>query len=140
MNSFAAYGYSIVALVLYGVIAQVLNAMTGIKKGSLNMQPGESHAADYANPAYRLDRTYMNSVENLVILVTLVVAAVLAGANPLWTNIFASVALLARIAGNVMYLRAIGKGYGGIRTQMAIAQAICMLGLAVLALIGVFFK
>ena len=138
MDDFAAYGHALAAVVLYAVIAQVMNAATGIRKGNDNLVPGASHPVDYAHGGYRLDRSYMNTVENLAFFFALVGAAILAGANPLWTNIFASVGLIARIAANVVYLRGIGKGYGGLRTQIIIVHSIANLGLAVITLVAVF--
>jgi uncharacterized MAPEG superfamily protein len=138
MENFAAYGHAITAVVIYAMVAQVLNAMTGIAKGSNKMVPGASYVADYADKNYRLDRTYMNSVEMLVFTGALIFAAILAGASPFWTNIFASIALLLRLVMNVIYMRGIGDGYGGIRTMMAIGQSLCNLGLAVIAILAVF--
>lgn len=138
MEDFAAYGHALVSVVLYAVIAQGLNAATGIRKGNDALAPGASHPADYAHTGYRLDRTYMNTVEMLAFYAALVGAAILAGANPLWTNIFASAGLVLRVAANIVYLRGIGQAYGGLRTILMIAHSIANLGLAVLALVALF--
>ena len=65
MQDFASYGWALAAVALYGVMAQVLNAATGIRKGKLKMVPGAHHEPDFNNPAYRLDRAYMNSIETI---------------------------------------------------------------------------
>ena len=138
MEAFADYGHALLSVALYALIAQVLNALTGIRKGSLNLQPGETLIADYEDPSYRLDRTYMNSIEMIGFYIALVFAAVLAGASPFWVNLFATLGVLFRIATNVIYLRKIGAGYGGLRTMMVIGASICNIGLFVLVLVAVF--
>ena len=138
MEPFAPYGHALVSVALYGLVVQVLNALTGIRKGSENLEPGAGYEADYDNPSYRLDRTYMNSIEMMVFYVALVFAAVLAGANPFMVNLFATLGVILRIAINVVYLRGIGKAYGGLRTMLVIAASVCNLGLFILVLTAVF--
>ena len=138
MENYANYSYAILFVVIYAVIAQVLNAATGISKGGANLAPGASHEPSYDNAAYRLDRTYLNTIEMGVLYFALVGAAILAGANPFWTNLLAGLGLVFRVLANVVYLRGIGKPYGGIRTQILILASICNLGLAALALIAIF--
>ena len=82
MDVFAEYGHAIASVVIYAVIAQVLNAATGIRKGSDNLVPGDTQDAKYDSSAYRLDRTYMNTIEMMPFYIALVGAAILAGANP----------------------------------------------------------
>lgn len=138
MEQFAAYGHALVSLVLFGLMTQILNAMTGIRKGSLNMGPGEIYKTDYSDESYRLDRAYMNSVETIGFYAVLVIAAILAGASPFWVNLLAVLGLLLRIGQNVSMIRGIGKAYGGVRTQMAIASSVVNLVLAILAIWAVF--
>ncbi len=137
MEHFSVYTYAILSVVIYAVIAQVLNAATGIRKGGADLVPGASHEQSYDNPAYRLDRTYLNTIEMGVFYFALVGAAILTGANPFWTNLLAGLGLLFRILANIVYLRGIGKTYGGLRTQILILASLCNLGLALLALIAV---
>lgn len=138
MDQFAAYGHAIASVVIWAVMAQILNAATGIRKGAANLAPGDTHKADYENAAYRLDRAYMNTVETLAFYAAIVVAAVLAGANPFWINLLATWALVLRIAANVVYLRGIGQAYGGLRTQMMIGVSLCNILMAVLAVAALF--
>ena len=137
MEQFADYGHALLALVIMAVLAQVLNAMTGIKKGKNKMIPGEGYTPDLSNPGYLLDRAYMNGVENLGIVAVVVFAAILAGAAPLWVNILASVILIARLAFTGIYMRGMGGGYGGLRTGMAVLSSIGVMGLAILTLFSV---
>lgn len=138
MDQLSAYGHAIVAVVLYAVVANILNAATGIRKGSLNLAPGATVDPDYASRDWRLDRTYMNAVEMLTFYAAITFAAILAGANPFWVNLLASIGLLTRLATCVIYLQGIGAGYGGIRTIMAIIASIANVGMAILALAAVF--
>ncbi len=132
MDDISNYTYAIVSVVIYAVIAQILNAATGIRKGGADIAPGGTHQQKYDNFDYRLDRTYMNTIEMGVFFFALVGAAVLAEANPFWTNLLASLGLAFRILANMVYLRGIGKPYGGLRTQILILASICNLGLALL--------
>lgn len=138
MDQFANYGHAILSVALYAVLAQVLNAMTGIKKGAKNMAPGQPHDADYDDPAYRLDRAYMNSVEILGIFAAITFAAVLAGANAFWVNIFASAVLVFRLIYTFAYFRKLGAPYGGLRTMLAVLSALAMIAIAVLTAVAVF--
>ena len=138
MEQYAVYSYAIVSVIVYAVIAQVLNAASGISKGNADLEPGASHAQSYDNTAYRLDRTYMNTIEMGVFYFALVGAAILSGANPFWTNLLAALGVVFRILANIVYMRGIGKKYGGLRTQILILASLCNLGLALLALIAVF--
>ena len=138
MDQFAQYGLAIASVVIYAVIAQILNAATGIRKGAVDLAPGGSHGADYGDPAYRLDRTYMNTIEMLVFYAAIVFAAILAGASPLWINLLATAGMILRVAANVVYLRGIGAPYGGLRTRIIIAASLCNLAMAVLAFVAVF--
>lgn len=132
MQDFASYGWALAAVALYAVMTQVLNAATGIRKGKLKMVPGAHHEPDFNNPAYRLDRTYMNSVEMMVFYTALVLTAIMAGASPLWVNLFAVAGLLLRITANILYLRGIGGQYGGLRTGLIIGASAVNICLALL--------
>ncbi len=132
MQDFASYGWALAAVALYGVMVQVLNAATGIKKGALKMVPGANHLPDFSNPAYRLDRAYLNSIEMMVFYTALVLTAIMAGADPLFVNSLAVIGLLLRFAANVLYLRGVGGHYGGVRTGLNIAAAVVNILLALL--------
>lgn len=138
MEQVTPYGHAIVSVVIVAAMAQLLNAATGIRKDRLGMQPGETYAADYGNPAYRLDRAYLSTLETTGFYAVLVFAAILAGANPLWTNVFAALGMAFRVVANLVYIRGVGKGYGGIRTNLLIGMSLCHLGLAVLTVMAVF--
>jgi len=138
MEQFAAYGHALVSVALYAVVANVLNAATGINKGKLNLTPGDLPKADYASMAWRLDRTYMNTVEMLAFYAAVVFAAILAGADASWVNWLASIGFLTRLGVCAVYLPGVGRGYGGLRTLFNVIGSLCNIGLAILTLIAVF--
>ena len=138
MDDISNYTYAIISVVIYAIIAIVLNAATGIRKGVKGIAPGASHLQEYDNFDYRLDRTYMNTIEMGVFYFALVVAAILTGANPFWTNLLAGLGLVFRLVANVVYLRGIGKAYGGLRTQIIILTSLCNFGLAIFTIIALF--
>lgn len=137
MDQFASYGHAILSLVIMAVLAQVLNAMTGIKKGNNKMTPGATYQPDFTNPGYRLDRAHMNGVENLGIVTAAIVGAMLAGASPFWVNILASVILLTRLVYTFFYVRGLGGGYGGARTGLAVLSSACVVCLAIMTAVAV---
>ena len=138
MEQIADYRWAIAAIVIYAVIAQVFSALTGIRKGSLKMTPGTVPDQDYGNPSYRLDRAYMNTIEVLAYLGVVVVAAILAGVSAAWVNTLTLAALAFRICAAFVYLRGIGKPYGGIRTGFMILTSLVVYALAILTLVAVF--
>ena len=138
MEQFADYGHAILSVVLYAILAQVLNAMTGIRKGAQNMAPGEPHTADYDDPAYRLDRAYMNSVEIMGIFAAVTFGAILAGASPFWINLMAAAVLVMRVIYTAAYFGKWGKAYGGLRTILAVLSAVAFIVMAVLTVAAVF--
>ena len=137
MEQFAPYGHALVSVALYAVVANILNAATGISKGGLNLAPGALPEADYANKAWRLDRTYMNTVEMLSFYAAVVFAAILARADATWVNWLASIGFLTRLGVCAVYLPGIGKGYGGIRTGFNIIGSVCNIGLVLLTIFAV---
>ena len=136
MEIFAPYRWALVALAVYAVVGSTLGALSAIRKDKRGMAPGATHAPDYANPDYRLDRTYMNTQEMLAFVAPVILCAVLAGVGALWVNLAALGMLAARIAFVVVYLRGVGRGYGGLRTNIVIVHNILLTGLA-LAVVAV---
>ena len=138
MDHFSQYGHALVSVLIYALVAQVLNAVTGIRKGNENLQPGASFEQSYDNKSYRIDRAYLNTIEMLVFYAAIVFASVLAGANPFWINLLASAGLLCRLIANAVYIRGIGKAYGGVRTQLIIAASAANVGMIGFALVAIF--
>lgn len=138
METFTEYGHALLAMSLYGLVTIVLGAMTGIRKGGKNMTPGQAYVPDYDDPAYRLDRAYMNSVENVGAVAAITVAAILAGANSTVINLAASSLLLFRIAYTFCYFRKIGAGYGGVRTGLTVLSALALVVMILATVWAVF--
>ena len=135
MENLQAYGWAIASIAVYAILTNVLNAMVGVRKGALDMAPGSDFdPAGYDNPNWRLDRTYMNAVEMGGFYVAVVIAAILAGGPIFWVNLLAAGGLICRLLATVIYIRGIGKGYGGVRTGLAIVASILNVGLGVLAI------
>jgi uncharacterized MAPEG superfamily protein len=138
VEQFAQYGYAIASVAVYAVIAQILSMATGIRKDSVGLAPGAPHAPDYGDPSYRLDRTFMSTMEMLGIYTVIVFAAILAGADPFWINLLASAGMLLRVVSNSVYMRGIGKPYGGLRTYLVSVASVINLAMAVLAIAAVY--
>ena len=138
MDQFAAYGLAILSVAICALMIQVLNALTGIRKSESGLAPGGSHGSDFSDASYRLDRTYLNSVETLAFFAALVFAAIIAGASPFWVNLLASFGLLLRIGQNYVFVQGIGKPYNGFRTRLATLSAMANAGLFILTLVAVF--
>ena len=90
---------------------------------------------DYADPVYRADRAFMNAVENSGPFVAATIAAMLAGAAPFWVNLLASVFVVSRIAMVVVH---IGTENQPMRSAAFVVGWLCMIGLAVMAVIAAF--
>ncbi len=137
MEPFAAYGHAIVSLVLFAVIVLALSPFSALKKQGEGLAPGGTPEEDYASAAYRLHRAYQNGAESLAIFATVTVAAILAGASPFWINLLASLALVTRVAMLVVHLRGIGKPHNGPRSVFYVSGWVCMLVIALFALVAV---
>ena len=138
MEQFTDYGHAILSVVLFAALAQVLNAMTSIRKSEKKMMPGQHYQSDYDDAAYRLDRAYMNAIEILGIFAAVTFAAILAGANSFWINLFASAVLVFRLIYTFAYFRKIGAAYGGFRSILATLSTLAILAMAALTAVAVF--
>ncbi|GGH21525.1 Uncharacterized conserved protein, MAPEG superfamily [Cribrihabitans marinus] len=138
MEQFAEYSHALSALVLFAVVVLVMSPFSALAKQGAGLAPGATPKEDYANKAYRLNRAYLNGCETLPAFLTVVLAAILAGASPFWVNLLASLALLARLVMLFVHLQGVGKPQSGVRTFAYVGGWACMLLLAVLALVAIF--
>ncbi len=138
MEPFAEYGHTIVSIALFALVTSVLSALTGIRKGSKNMTPGQLYTPDYDDPSYRLDRAFMNAAEALPVFATILIAAILAGVSPFMVNFAASVGLVLRLIYTFCYFRRIGAGYGGVRTVLTVLGSVLLYIVAIMTVIAVF--
>ena len=136
MEAFGAYSHAIVALALFAVIGQVLSALAAVSRSGAGFGPGELPPADYGNRVFRVCRAYHNTVDNAGTFAAAVAAAILAGAAPFWVNLFASVALVARIAFVVVYIRGIGAPDLGPRSFIYVTNSAMTILLALMAVVA----
>lgn len=138
MEPVQQYGHAFVSLAGIVLLWVVMNPLSAVKKAGKGVPSGGAPVADYADPAYRWYRAYMNLTEILAPFAVAVLAAILTGANPFWVNVLASLFLLSRIAVAVVHVRGIGKADGGTRSILfAIGWAICG-ALAIMTVVAVF--
>ncbi len=138
MEQFAQYGHAIVAVAVWALISLGLNLVSVLPKAGLSLAPGETPRADYADKVYRTERAYINTTESLAVMAAVVTAAILAGASPFWVNLFASLALLSRIAMVVVHMRGIGKPVGGPRTGFFVLGWGLQILIALMAIFAAF--
>ena len=139
METFAVYGHAIVSLVLFAGIVMALSPFAALKKQGAGLAPGATPGEDYADPAYRLHRAYLNGAETLPVFATVTLAAILTGVSPFWVNLLASLVLVTRLAMLVVHLRGIGKPHNGPRSFLYVAGWACMLVIGIMAIAGVLF-
>ena len=138
MEPMLAYSHALVSIAGMVLIWAVLSPLSAIKKESAGAEAGGAPPEDYANPAYRWFRAYMNLTETMPSFLGAVGAAILAGAAPFWVNLLASIFFLSRIAVAIVHIRGIGKKSGGLRSIVYTVGWACCIALAVLAIIAVF--
>ncbi|MSU88922.1 MAPEG family protein [Rhodobacteraceae bacterium 2CG4] len=136
MDAITGYAHAIVSLALFAVLALALNPWAGIARGRAGLVPGQMPEPDYASRAFRITRSYQNTVEMTGVFAAVVAAAVLAGANPFWVNLLASLALVSRIAMIFVHVQGIGKANNGLRTIFFVAGWAMMLLLALIAAVA----
>jgi uncharacterized MAPEG superfamily protein len=113
---FDAYAIAILALAGAALLGLALSFLSVAKRTAKGGAPGVLPAPDYADPDYRWSRAYLNFVESMGMFVGALSAAILAGASPLWVNLFAAVFLLSRLAMAYVHVAGIGKPEGGARS------------------------
>lgn len=136
MELFAPYSHALVSLALFAVIGQVLSGMVGFRRSNAGLVPGALPAPDLGDPVYRACRTYHNTVDNAGTFAAAIAAAVLLGAAPFWVNLFASIAVIARLAFAVIYIRGVGVADMGPRSILYVINSAMTLLIALLAIIA----
>ena len=121
------------------LLVQYLNIRTGLGKANAGVVPGAMPEASFENSLYRTARAYLNAAETLTVFTTVVVMCILAGANPFWVNLLASVAMVTRVLMAVVHVRAIGQLNGGVRTMLFALGWLINIILAFLAIGAVFW-
>ena len=139
MEQFAQYGHAIVALAATALFGLILSPLSAMRKQALGMTPGSQPEADYSDPCYRWDRAYQNLSESIGFFVAVVLAAILAGANPFWVNMLASLFFIARVLLAFVHIKGIGKPDMSVRSFTYIAGWAMCLALAIMAIAAVFW-
>ncbi|MEM7488734.1 MAG: MAPEG family protein [Pseudomonadota bacterium] len=134
MIDFAAYAPTLAALAGWAILMVVLSIMSVVGTPRARTESGHP-VRNYADPAYRRHRAFQNAVETTGPFLAAALAAMLVGAPSFWVNALASVFLVARLA---MAMVHVGTEIQALRSLLWGIGALCVLGLAFLALIGAF--
>lgn len=129
------YGHALASLAGFAILMMVLAALSTVGRSADNRCACGHVKRNYADPAYRRGRAFMNAIEIAVPFVAASFAAILVGAAPFWVNLFTSVFLVARIAMAVVH---IGTEIQPLRSAAWVLGTLCVLALAVLAIGGAF--
>ena len=135
MQQFAEYSHAIASLGLWALISLILAGLSTRGRTPENRCDCGKPKRDYANPVYRADRAFMNAIENSGPFIGATTAAILAGATPFWVNLFASVFIVSRVAMALVHIRTENQPA---RSAMFMIGFVCMVGLALLAVIAAF--
>jgi uncharacterized MAPEG superfamily protein len=138
MDVTAVYGHALVAIALTAILWALLGPVSAIKKEAAGAAPGGEPAADYASPAYRWHRAYMNLTESFAPFAAVTIAAIFAGASPFWVNLLASAFVVLRGVVAIVHIRGIGKPNGGLRSILFTLGWAATIALAILTLLAVF--
>lgn len=138
MEIFAPYGHALVSIALFAVIGLILGPVGAAISTGRGYDPGAIPKPDYGDISYRLTRAYQNAMETMGFFAGVTLAAILAGADPWWTNTFASVFLVSRILLVVVHLAGMGPKNFGPRTIVYVIGWVCLLALAYMATAAVF--
>jgi uncharacterized MAPEG superfamily protein len=140
VESFAAYGHTLVAIAGVALVQLVLSPVSALAKWREGVVPGASPAPDYASRTYRAHRAYANLTESMGLFVGLCVAAMLAGVAPFWVNLLASVYLVARLVMAVVHVKGWGKPDIGPRSFAYVTGNLMCVGLALMVIAKVVFS
>ncbi len=132
---FAAYGHAIASLAFWAILVSVLGMLSTMGRTAEGRCDCGKPKRNYDDPVYRRERAFMNAIEAAGPFVAATVAAILIGAAPFWVNLFASVFLVARIAMAAVH---IGTTNQPLRSLCFVVGLVCMLALAVLAIVAAF--
>ena len=133
---FIAYGHALASLALSALVALLLSAYAGAAKAGAGLQPGQEPPPDYSNRIYRIHRASANADAFIGVFAASVAAAALAGADPFWTNLLASIAFLSRLAHPVFHIAGIGAANMGPRSFAFLAGWACCAVLAAMAAVA----
>lgn len=135
MDGFEVYSHALASLAGFSILMLVLGALSTTGRSAENRTESGLIKRNYADPAYRRGRAFMNAIEMGGPFVMALMAAILTGSSPFWVNLFASVFLLARIAVAVVH---VATEIQPLRSAFWAVSLLCVLGLGVTGVIGAF--
>lgn len=138
MEAFAPYSHAIVAVALTVIFGLVLSPISAMRKTEAGLAPGCEPEADYDSSVYRWHRTYANLAETMGFFVASVGAAILAGANPFWVNLLASLFFVSRLVLAYVHIKGIGQPNMGVRSFTYVAGWLACIILCLMAVLAVF--
>ena len=139
MEGFQEYGHALVALSGVAILLLIMSPLSALQKQASGVAPGAQPEADYSNSCYRWHRAYGNLAESIGPFVAVTLAAILAGANPFWVNLFASLFLVVRVVVTVVHVTGVGKPVSGMRSFTYVGGWAICLALAYLSIKAVLF-
>ena len=137
MEQFASYGHAIASVAAVAIFGLLMAPLSAMRKSRIGLAPGCEPVADYTSSVYRWHRAYANLSEMMGFFAAVTMAAILAGANPFWVNLLASLFFVSRLVLAVVHIRGIGRPDMSIRSFTYVAGWLCCLILALMAICGV---
>ena len=135
MTQISDYAPAIEALALFAILTQIVGVMAGMWKTQRRLVPGSTPAPHYGDPLYRTARASANAVETTGIFATVIVAAILAGFDPVWVNRLAYLSVLSRLGMVVVHVAGSGRPDRSWRTLFFMGGWIAHAALAVMVLL-----
>lgn len=132
------------ALSFWGILAIIFTCLiqwfvaSGVKASKENAIPGKiSPELSHDSFVFRSHRTFMNSLENVPLMLATAFAAILIGTNPYWTAVYIGLFAAARIVHMVLYYVIATELNPSPRSyffMLGVASNLCLLGLCALTL------
>lgn len=138
MDQFSAYGHAIVSMAGVALLALLLSPLSAMKKTRIGLAPGAQPEADYGSATYRWHRAYSNLTEAAGCFALVTVAAILAGANPIWVNWLAALFFLSRIVVLIVHVQGLGRPDMSLRTYTYVFGWLMCVLLALTAILAAF--
>jgi uncharacterized MAPEG superfamily protein len=136
METFASYHTALVAVAGVALITLAQSAHVNVVRARNKLAPDAALPSDYADPVFRVVRTFLNSTESLPTFAAAVFAAVLLGAAPFWINLLAALHLLFRLAYWPIYVSGVGAPAAGLRSFTWAAGWTVNVAIAVIAIVA----
>jgi uncharacterized MAPEG superfamily protein len=135
MEQFSEYSHAIAALAIWALMMVVLAGLSTAGRTDADRCDCGKPKRDYSSSVYRRERAFANAIENSGPFIAGTLAAILAGASPLWVNVLTSVFLISRL---VMAAVHIGTENQAMRSAAFMVSWLCLIVLAVVAVFAVF--